>query len=246
MIERIKNYPWLSFFTLGAFIVLCGLCYWQVDRLYWKKSVIHRMEATLAAAPIVITKAADLQGLPEFQRIELKGVLLHAETVHLQARYYKGAMGFHLITPLKMADGTVLFLNRGWVPKDYKINPKIKITEPEGTISVTAIIRGKEHPRSYLPQNDPTKGLWLWQDADAWQAQLKVKHPTWNVVAIFAQQVAEDKTNLNFPLPQELHFSIRNDHLEYAITWGSLALILLVVYAVFTRSEPKAPYRRGE
>jgi surfeit locus 1 family protein len=236
MIARIKNYPWLSFFTFGAFIVLCGLSYWQIERMVWKKTVLENMASVLNAPPVTIQKASDFVNLPEFQRVSVKGVLLHAENFHLQARYYKGALGFHLITPFKLADGSVIFLNRGWVPKDYQTNPKVKITQPDGIISVTAMVRGKEHPRSYLPQNDPSKGLWLWQDADAWATSLKDKQPKWNVVPIFVQQLSTDKTNLDFPLPQESHFSIPNDHLEYAITWGSLALILLVVYGIKTRS----------
>lgn len=236
MIMRIKNYPWLSFFTLGAFIVLCGLSYWQIERMVWKKEVLANMATVLAAEPINIQTLSDLQSLPEFQRVTMQGVLQHAESFHLQARYYKGALGFHLITPFKLMDGTVIFLNRGWVSKDYQTNPKVKITQPDGIISVTAMVRGKEHPRSYLPQNDASKGLWLWQDADAWATSLKAKQPTWNIAPIFTQQLSTDTTNLDFPLPQESRFSIPNDHLEYAITWGSLDLILLVVYGVKTRS----------
>ncbi len=239
MIQRIKNYPWLSFFTLGAFVVLCGLCFWQIERMVWKRNLIAQMDSTLSAPPVEIVKAANFDNLPEFQRVRVKGKLLNAETLHLQARYYKSALGFDLVTPLQLADGSVIFLNRGWVPKDYKTNAKVKITQPEGIVSVVAMIRAKEHPRSYLPQNDPAKGLWLWQDADAWGAQLKAKYPTWKIVPISVQQLLEDGASLDFPLPQEMHFAIRNDHLQYAITWGALAIALLVIYGVFTKQTKK-------
>ena len=234
MIERIKRYPWLSFWALGAFVVLCGLCYWQVERLYWKQNLIHEMDAALAAPPLVITSAKQFQGLPEFRRIEVEGTLLNAETLHLQARYYKGNLGFHLITPLKLQDGTLVFLNRGWAPQDYKNNPKVKISEPTDTIKIVGILRGEEHPRSYLPQNDPATGMWLWQDPESWAALLQKKIPKSAVLPILIQQTHDARKDDGFPIPQESHFELRNDHLQYAITWGSFAVILLVIYIIYT------------
>ena len=240
MIKRIQRFPWLSFFTLGAFLVLCGLCYWQVERLYWKQSLIHRMNEAVAAAPLTITRAKQFANLPEFRRVEVEGTLLNTEAVHLQARYYKGNLGFHLITPLRLQDGSFIFLNRGWVPKDYKTNLKVKISEPKDKIKVIGILRGNDHPRSYLPQNDPAQGLWLWQDADSWASELHKKRPNWAIAPVLIQQIHDPRKDDGFPIPQESHFEVRNDHLQYALTWGSFAIILLVIYIIFTSPKRKS------
>lgn len=239
MIKRIHKYPWLSLCTFGAFLVLCGLSYWQVQRLHWKQNLIQEIETALAAPPLFITRALQLQQLPEFRRVTVQGVLLHAESLHLQARYYKGNLGFNLITPLQFEDGAVIFINRGWIPKDYKTNPKIKISEPKGFIRITGILRGDEHPRSYLPQNDPGKGLWLWQDAAGWKNLLQRKMPNTAIIPTTIQQTRAIRKDDGFPIPQEAQFQLRNDHLQYALTWGSFAIILLVIYYLFTSPQKK-------
>lgn len=236
IVTRIKHYPWLSLVTLGAFILLCGLSLWQVERLYWKRDLIRTIETTRAAPPIHIRTLNQLSKVTEFRRVVLHGTLLNDDSFHLQARYYKGNLGFNLITPMRLTDGALLFLNRGWVPKDYKTNPKVKITTPEGRIKVTGIIRSNDRPRSYLPQNDPEKGLWLWQDTLEWSSILRRKHPTSTLILpILVQQTHEGNRDDGFPIPQDAQFKLRNDHLEYALTWGSFALILLVIYVIYTR-----------
>ena len=239
MMKRLKRYPWLSLCTLGAFLVLCGLCYWQIERLYWKQSFIQRMNDTLAAAPLAITSGKQFQNLPEFRRVEVRGTLLNTETLHLQARYYQGNLGFHLITPLKLQDGSYIFLNRGWVPKDYKTNAKVIINQPTDTINVIGLLRSNEHPRSYLPHNDPAQGLWLWQDAEAWANVLQKKMPNATIMPVLIQQTHNARKDDGFPIPQESHFEVRNDHLQYAITWGSFAIILLIIYGIYTSTERK-------
>ena len=240
MITRLKRYPWLSLCTFGAFIVLCGLSYWQMQRLYWKQHFIQNMTETLAAPPLVITSGKQFQNLPEFRRVQVEGTLLNNETLHLQARYYQSNLGFHLITPLKLSDGTYIFINRGWVPKDYKTNPKVKISQPKGEIQVIGLVRGTETPRSYLPQNDAGQGLWLWQDPESWAAILRQKLPNKAIFPVLIQQTHNAREDNGFPIPQKSNFEVRNDHLQYAITWGSFAVILLIIYGVFTAPKRKA------
>ncbi len=235
---RVLHYPWLSFLTLGAFLVLCGLCYWQVERLYWKQNLIKEINATVSAAPLYITNGEGFRSIPEFHRVEMTGSLLHEDALHLQARYYKGNLGFHLITPMRLEDGSIIFLNRGWVPKDYKTNPKVKITRPQGNIHVIGLVRADEHPRSYLPQNDPRTGMWLWQDTQNWTTSLNQKYPNTAILPVLVQQMHDGRKDDGFPIPQDVHFELRNDHLQYAITWGSFALILVVIYTIYTQPNP--------
>lgn len=239
MRTRLRQYPWLSFLTLGAFIVLCGLCGWQLQRLQWKQGQIAQMNEALSAPPILAKNGIDLQSLPEFRQVKVTGKLLHDQALQVQARYYKGNLGFHLVTPLKLPDGTIIFINRGWVPKDYKTNPKVKISRPEGTLNITGIMRKSEQPLyRFLPKNDPATGFWLWPDNAAWAQMAQAANPKATVLPVVIQQTHDAKVDDGFPIAMESHFELRNDHLQYAFTWGSFAVILVVIYFIYTRPKP--------
>jgi surfeit locus 1 family protein len=55
---------------------------------------------------------------------------------------------------------------------------------------------------------------------------------------IIVEAVGEAQKNI-YPTPSDGKISLRNDHLNYAITWFSLALIGLVMFAIYHR-QPKA------
>lgn len=228
---RIRRFPGLTLATLLALVVLLSLSFWQMQRLRWKEAKIAEMQQMAALPPLPVSSAAELAALPEFRRVQLVGHFRHDLAQNLQARYLKANLGFHRIVPLVLKDGSAVWVNRGWIPKDYRVNPKVVISEPKGEQRLIGMVRLGEHPRSYLPQNDPAKGLWLWQDPAAWSEKVK---PQMAVVPVLVQLIHNEARDDGFPIPQEAHLQLRNDHLQYALTWALLAIGLLVVYWVYT------------
>lgn len=227
MKSRLTRYPFLSACCLVALAVLIGLSVWQVQRLAWKNALIARIAEESAAPPLELSNGALKANLPEFRRVMLKGTFLPEKTLLHQARYYKGNLGFHLITPLRLVGGEVILVNRGWVPKDFKTNPKAAPEIPKGPVTLVGIVRKSEKsPYSFLPQNDPEKGFWLWQDVEGWAKEA-------GTLPILVQEVSPGQ-DVTFPIVLEAKFEITNDHLQYALTWAALSLILAVMWWVYT------------
>ncbi len=109
---------WPTVFTIPALIVLLGLGTWQVDRLHWKEGRIAERTARTTAAPIALPaagtqlSAAALADL-DFRHGAATGVFLHEREMYLAARTMEGSVGYQIVTPLQLADGSVVLVNRG-------------------------------------------------------------------------------------------------------------------------------------
>src|SRR5688572_25274798 len=49
------------------------------------------------------------------QRIDVRGVLLAKYTVFLDNKTHRGRAGYHVVQPLRLADGKHVLVNRGWI-----------------------------------------------------------------------------------------------------------------------------------
>ena len=70
--------------------------------------------------------------------------------------------GYYVITPLYREDGSLVFVNRGWVPKSMEA---CKWSRPEGHVNVVAVLIGGETKQKFSPDNSEVikaqQLLWL-------------------------------------------------------------------------------------
>ena len=113
---------------LIAFLVLLvavflALGTWQVQRLSWKLDLIARVEARIHAAPVPAPSRNEWGGVnardDEYRRVTATGLFEHDKSVLVQAVTALGA-GFWVVTPLRLADGSAILVNRGFVPADKR------------------------------------------------------------------------------------------------------------------------------
>ncbi len=58
------------------------------------------------------------------------------KTVLIENRKHQGRTGFHVITPLQLADSDLLVLvNRGWIA-GQRTDPQINIPQPQGALTI--------------------------------------------------------------------------------------------------------------
>ena len=113
----------VGFITLMVvfFVLFAALGTWQVQRRAWKLDLISRVDqrvhapATPAPGPVDwprVTAASD-----EYRHVTATGTFLDASQTLVQAVTDLGA-GYWVLTPLQAPDGTVVLINRGFVPSD--------------------------------------------------------------------------------------------------------------------------------
>ncbi len=104
----------LALLTGLAFCVLfLGLGRWQLQRAEFKAALAAAHAAAGSAQPLPPSAdAAHYDGA----RVVVSGKWLIDRTVWIDNRTHAGRAGVHVLTPLALADGSWLFVNRGWAP----------------------------------------------------------------------------------------------------------------------------------
>ncbi|RIY02176.1 SURF1 family protein [Aureimonas flava] len=220
---------------LVVFAVLVALGIWQVQRLHWKLDLIARVEARVAAPPAPPPSPAQWATFDgtaeEYRRVRLDGRFLNDRETFVQALTDLGA-GFWVLTPLVMADGSTVLVNRGFVPPDRRDPASRAEGQTSGPVTVTGLLRLDEPGGGFLRSNDPANDRWYSRDVAAVAAARGL-----GPVAPFFVDEAAGETPGGFPVGGLTVVSFRNHHLVYALTWFSLAAMLAGAGAWIARDE---------
>ena len=222
-----------TLFTVPSLVLLIGLGVWQVQRLHWKEGLIAQRDAAVAAAPVVPPQTvAEARGL-EFHHVVAEGTFENDKELFLAATSDEGESGYQVITPLVMTDGRTMFVNRGFIPLEFKDRTKRAAGELSGTVRVVGLLRvpPAKKPSFFLPDNRPDLNLWFWVDLPAMARQDGIADPT-------PFYIDADKTPNpgGWPKGGVTRLELPNNHLQYAITWFSLAVALAVIYVLYHRN----------
>src|ERR1700722_8356958 len=221
-----------TLFTVPGVLILLGLGIWQVQRLHWKEGLIAQRDTAVAAAPIAPPQTLAEARADEFHHVIAEGAFDNAKELFLAASSDAGESGYQVVTPLRLDDGRTMFVNRGFIPLELKDKAKRAAGELSGSVRVAGLLRvppaGK--PSFFLPDNRPDLNLWFWVDLPAMPRQDDIVDP----VPFY---VDADKTPNpgGWPKGGITRLDLPNDHLQYAITWFSLAIALIVIYVLYHR-----------
>lgn len=140
------------------------------------------------------------------------------------------------MTPLRLADGARIIVNRGFIPADQKDRFAASTPDATNQTAVTGLMRASEPRNWFTPADDPARGQWFTRDPAAIAAALKIDRAAPFTIDADAGAPGE--------LPQggETILAFPNNHLGYAFTWFGMALALLGVFGAYvaTRLRDKA------
>ena len=221
---------WLSIVTLPALVLLIGLGSWQLQRLQWKNDLISDFEVRSKADAIAIPAAdAKLDEL-EFSSLALHGVYQHDKETFLTGRTYEGNAGFHVVTPLLLADGRIILVNRGWVSENYRDPAKRSFSQVDGKTSVAGILRRPGVRGYFVPENEPENGFWFTLVPSQINQHLNLGD---TAIDQFYADALRTSDVVTLPIAAKTELNLRNAHLSYAMTWYGIALALIGVYLAF-------------
>jgi surfeit locus 1 family protein len=228
--RRFRPTFWATVFTIPALILLLGLGTWQVQRLFWKQEQISLRHERAEGPAIPLPQSFPDPQRVEFTRVALDGAFLHGEEFYLGARTESGRVGLNVVTPFKLDDGRVILVNRGWVPEGNRDPATRAEGQIEGPVAIEALLRtdGWKGVEFAKPPNKPEERFYFWLDLPVMAEG--VEEPI--VTEVYADAVASDLPG-GLPIGGQTRIQLPNDHLEYAITWYSFAVILLVIYFLF-------------
>jgi surfeit locus 1 family protein len=200
-------------FVIGGTAVLIGLGTWQLRRMEWKQGIISDLEARIGAPPVALP--AD----PDPERDAYLHVTMEAKVggpeldVLTSLRPY--GPGFDVIVPVELPDGRRIMADLGYVPEATKHDPR---PAREGTI--TGALYWPHEVNYFTPPPDLKENIWFARDLGPMAKALGTDP---------VMLVAESHPLGRWPEALPLGVNVSNDHLDYAITWFSLALIWSVM-----------------
>ncbi len=227
--------------TLVALPILLALGTWQLQRKTWKEGLIERLVARTKAPPVDLATAVSEHARSndvEYLRVRLVGTFDHASERHLYSADAVMGPGWHIYTPLKLAGGNAIIINRGFVPEPLRDPAKRAAGQVAGETTVVGLLRASEEPGTFTPKNDPARNQWFWRDVPAMRASMGLGPAGAFPFAVDAE--AEPAPPGGWPKGGATLVRLPNRHLEYALTWYGLAAALAVIYAIFAAGRLKA------
>ncbi|PPR17064.1 MAG: hypothetical protein CFH33_00216 [Alphaproteobacteria bacterium MarineAlpha9_Bin3] len=211
-----------------AIIILVSLGTWQLERLRWKTDILTSMKTSLSLPPIDISNEI-IKNINNYsyRQIQLTGSYLYTNPLTIYSKVLNKKVGKHLVIPFKTQYGTIL-VNRGFIPKDYKI-PVSSETE---IIKINGMVKFQQSINYFTPQNNIFKNEWYYINID--EVSEYISLPLLNFYIVEENNIEEE-----YPVGSQYNINIPNDHLQYAITWFSLALALCIFINIFWRKNVK-------
>jgi surfeit locus 1 family protein len=230
------------------FITFVVLGTWQLKRRVWKLDLIARVEQRVHAPPAAAPGPAQWPKVSaateEYRHVTVTGTFLDESQTLVQAVTELGA-GYWVVTPLRTADGSIVMVNRGFIPADDRDRVARGAAQPRDanaatSTTVTGLLRMSEPRGAFLRHNDAAANHWYSRDVQAIAAARGLTH----VAPYFIDAEAALPSNVLpsaavVPVAGLTVTAFHNSHLVYAVTWYTLALMVAGAIWLGIRSETR-------
>jgi surfeit locus 1 family protein len=259
--KRPRSWIGLSVPALLTFVILIGLGTWQLQRRAWKEGLIATLNTKLAAPPTALPPRAAWPSLDqqnnEYRRVTLTVTFDNTKEAFVFAapsafRPDVSSPGYWVFTPARLADGGTVMVNRGFVPESRQ-DPK---SRPEGEIAgplqIVGAMRWPDARHWFTPSDEPAHNLWFSRDPQGIATAKDLGTSLGPVASFYVEQETPAPPG-GLPQPGKLVVELPDNHLQYALTWYGLAIVLVVIFGTWAfgsaRDEsagvPASPPRRG-
>lgn len=198
---------------------LIGLGVWQLQRLEWKAAIIAKIDAKIVAAPVNLpatVSATDDIYLP----VTVQGRLLGPEALVLTGLNQAGA-GYRVVAAFEVA-GTArqIMVDLGFLAEADRA-----FVRPNAQMTIIGNLNWPAEKDSFTPEPDPLRKIWFARDVERMANVLRTEQ-----VLVVARSI-DPAIAAIMPLPVDTS-RIPNDHMNYAITWFSMAFLWLGMTAL--------------
>jgi surfeit locus 1 family protein len=235
-------------FTLAMVALLIGLGVWQLQRRVEKHALIAALTQRLAAAPDALPPSAQWNALTperdEFRRVRFTATYAPGPDAMVYSsgsavREDISGPGTWAFVPARLPDGDTVVINTGFVQntmQDRSLQDRAVarlITGQPATL--TGYIRFPEAAGTLTPAENPAKRLWFTRNHLAMARALG-----WETVAPFYIDLEQPVPSSGIPKPGPLEVHLKDDHLQYAITWFGLAGAVMIAFGVWLFGQRRA------
>jgi surfeit locus 1 family protein len=213
-----RRFWFIVFIGFAGTACLLYLGKWQIDRLYWKLDVLKKIDQKIAAAPVLLP-AEPSESVHKYLSVEISGQFLQ-ESIRVLASKKRYGAGYRIIHVFR-TNGRRLLVDLGFVglETDYDI-------DLSSDISLVGNLHWPDEVDNFTPEPDLENNIWFARDVERVASALQTEP----ILIILKNSTLKDKNIKPMPIDTT---HIPNDHLQYAITWFSLAIIWALMSCLF-------------
>ena len=239
-------------FTLVMVAAFTGLGIWQLQRRVEKHALIAMLNERLVAAPEGLPAPSQWNALTP-GRDEFRRVSFTATYAPLPDAMVYGAgsavrddvsgPGTWAFLPAQLADGNTVVVNTGFVQNTMQDRAQqdraVRRLITGDPVQLTGYLRFPENAGMLTPPENAAKRLWFSRDHLAMSRALGWVE-NGKAVAPFYVDLEQPVPESGIPKPGPLSVRLKDDHLQYAITWFTLASAVVVAFGVWWRAQRRA------
>lgn len=229
--------PWAWVVALPALGLLLWLGTWQVQRGQAKENMLAERAAARQAEPRALPAGNPASAYGDTVRV--RGRYLVERQLLLDNQVRQGRVGYRVWTPLRLDDGRLVLVDRGWVPMRRDRSDPARPAAPDGAVTVHGIWRPLPEPGLRLAAPDAcAQSGWPRVLNYPNHAQVACQFPQATVVNGLLL-LAEDAAG-GFPRDWDDAGLPPMRHYGYAVQWYALALALLALFVILNTERDDA------
>lgn len=218
-------------FAVSVVALFVVLGFWQLDRMEERRAENVLISSRTAEVPLIIEStnaAARPDGDVDFRRASAFGTVIAPDVARITNRSQGGVAGEYIVALLELDDGTVLAVNRGFIP----INTKVEVADlPVGAIEMSGWLRDSVAPEGWFAVADLGEGRLMPRfDTSALSGRIDQPLPPY-----FLQLAPDGEAVSQFPDPVSLPELSEGPHLSYAVQWFIFATLGTAFYLAVVR-----------
>jgi surfeit locus 1 family protein len=217
-------------------VAFVSLGFWQLRRLDERRADNALITANMATEPAPLAETLERFGQDpdalRYRRVHVEGEYRPAHEVLLTPRSSEDRPGHDVVTPLLLADGNAVLVDRGWVPFEYDDPPVTQAAPPDGSVRVTGILLPTQTAARAGAADGTTDRLTYLSSVDVDRLQPQIPLP---LLPFSVQLVQQEPPAEQLPVPAPLPEVSEGSHLSYAWQWFFFTAILLTGYPLLLR-----------
>lgn len=238
-------------FAITSLIIvatLLSLGFWQLQRRTEKHALIAALDARLAEAPVSLPPP-DRWSTMNAATDEFRRVIFMATFAPVpDAMVYSSGSGVRpdvpgavtwAFLPARLPSGATVVINAGFVQNTMQDRAQqdraVKALVTGVPLAFSGYLRWPETAGVLTPHDDVSKRLWFNRDQSAMAQALG-----WGEVAPFYIDLESPAPPNGIPKPGPLEVRLKDNHMQYAITWFSLAAAVVIAFGVWVRGQRRA------
>ena len=217
------------FLLLFVISLLITLGFWQLQRLEWKNALLSKIEDNYNNITIDFPFLESSSQF-EYMKSNIDGNYLSEKLMFFYRSNLNGDSGFNVVIPFKTTEGIIVYVDNGWIPFKNKENLDIDFINKSKVYSLSGALIFKKDRKYFTPENDYNENIWYLLNTDEMDSVLDLSSSNYILKLIDQNYFEEFLIEFN-------PTNIKNNHLQYAVTWFLMALFISIFYIYLIKQQ---------